>query len=65
MAVAWYRRKWVWAVAGLLSVGVVSEAALLISGKRVFVQQTLVHPRQTYNVPGFGDVGKQDQASLV
>ena len=65
MTVAWYRHKWVWVVAGLLSIGVITEGALLFSGKRVFVQQTLVHPRQTYIVPGFGDVGKQDQASLV
>jgi hypothetical protein len=65
MAVVWNRHKWLWIAAGLLSVGAITEAALLFSGNRVFIQQILVHPRQTYIVHGFGDVGKQGQASLV
>ncbi|NWK96693.1 hypothetical protein DM806_13690 [Sphingobium lactosutens] len=65
MSVKWYRRKWVWAAAAVASLFVVTEGSLLISGKRLLVGSTLVHPRQTYIVPGFGDVGKQDQASLV
>lgn len=59
------RKKLLWAVAAVASLFILAELSLLLSGKRVFVSGTLVHPRQTYFVPGFGDVGKQDQASLV
>ena len=41
------------------------EVTLLVGGFRVFLWQALVQPGQTYMVSGFGDVGKQGQASLV
>lgn len=65
MKIVGLRRKWVWVVLGFLGVCIITEAALLFSSKRALVRQTLVHPGQSYFVPGFGDVGKQAQASLV
>lgn len=40
-------------------------AGLLLSGHRVLVRETLVQPGTKYEVSGYGDVGKNAQASLV
>jgi len=65
MKIVELRHKWVGIAVGFLAVCIITEAALLFSSKRVFIQQTLVRPGQSYIVPGFGNVGKQAQASLV
>jgi hypothetical protein len=41
------------------------EVTLLIAGQRVLINQTLVQPGTSYVVPGYGDVGKSAQGSLV
>ncbi len=38
---------------------------LLLSGRRVLISETKVHPGETYAVEGYGNVGAATQASLV
>ncbi|EQB11249.1 hypothetical protein [Sphingobium lactosutens] len=65
MSVKWYRRKWAWGVAALAGVFAVTEAGLVLSGERVLIGSTIVHPRQTLVLPGYGNVGSKAQSSLV
>lgn len=50
------------AVAGFL---VLADLTLLVSGERLLFSQKLVHPGASYIVADYGDLGKNDQASLV
>lgn len=65
MSVKWYRRKWVWAVGAIASLLVAAEAGLVLSGERMLIGSTIVHPRQTLVLPGYGNVGSKSQSSLV
>lgn len=48
-----------------VGVVVVAELGLLVSDRRILVSETLVKPGQSYEVEGWGDLGKVQQASLV
>jgi hypothetical protein len=48
-----------------LAVAVIVPATLLLSGKRILVTERLVKPGDTYSVDEYGNLGKDDQGSLV
>lgn len=56
------RRGVVWSLAGLVGA---LWVALIVSEKGVLVSQRMVNPGETYVVPDWGDLGKNQQASLA
>jgi hypothetical protein len=48
-----------------LAAAFIAVLGLLVSGNRVLVWQAKVEPGQRYEVEGWGDLGKNQQASLA
>ena len=54
-----------YAVVGIALLVMLACALLLLSGKRVLVHEVKVNPGDRYVLPGHGDLGSAQQASLV
>ena len=55
-------RLWLFIAAVVL---VILDVCLLLSGYRVLVYEHLARPGERYVVPGWGDLGKSQQASFA
>jgi hypothetical protein len=58
-------RKLLKAVLISLIIAAIVSTALLFSGKRILVTERLVKPGDKYSVDEYGDLGKEDQRSLL
>jgi hypothetical protein len=49
----------------IIGAAIAFSLVLLLSGRRVLVWETTIHPGEVYNVPGFGRVGPDESTQFI